>query len=192
MELRRRFARSRLFERVSCSIREFQARRSGAKPDAQKIKILRGLTLVFLSIVLGWISLQATESSSIARYRLHAWPQASVWRLTLDRAGLVLRPRLGDYGRQLQTHPQAFSNERSIWVSNDGCLVYLPASPYRDGEPELRTCVPEPKPPSHWIQAGPGLEGFENLVAFLGQIPQKTPPSPHSRRNLIDPKEIRY
>jgi|GEM_PF-3197380 len=192
MELRRRLARGRLFERISRSIREFQARRAGAKPDAQKIKVLRGLTLVFLSMVLGWISFQATESSSIARYRLQAWPQAEVWRTTLDRAGLVLRPRLGDYARQLQTHPHAFSDDRSIWISDDGCLVYLPASPYRENEPELRTCVPEPKPPVHWIQAGSGLEGFENLIAFLGQIPQKMPSSPHPRRNLIDPKEIRY
>lgn len=182
----------RLFKTLQERIRAIQTRSATTKPDPQKLKTIRGLTLVFISILLGWISLQASETSSVGKYRFRTWPLASVWKVSLQNQGLIQRSNLGDFSKSLQNHPDPFSSQAFIWVSSNGCMVYLPSSPYQDHGSELWTCEPNPPPPSQWIQAGSGLDGFEKLMPFLEKTLKKQPRPPKVTLNPIDPKEIRY
>jgi hypothetical protein len=192
MEPHRRPSRLSFFTTIRERLRALQTASAKAKSDPQKIKTFRGLVLVFLAIVFGWISLQATETSGIAKYRMQTWPKESVWKKMLAENGLSLKTNIGDYGPQLQTHPDAFSGEALIWVSPDGCMVYIPGSPYHDRSSELWTCELNPKPPRQWMKAGSGIDGFEKLVDFLEKSPKKTPIALKPRLNIVDPKEIRY
>ena len=192
MEFHRRPSRLPLFKTFCERIRALQTAGAKAKSDPQKIKTIRGLALVFFAIVAGWTSLQVTESSGIAKYRMQAWPQESVWKKILTDRGLVRRTNLGDYGPQLQNHPSAFSGDAVIWTTPDGCMVYIPGSPYQDRSSELWTCEMNPKPPRQWFKAGSGMEGFEKLVDFFEKVPKKALIATLPRLNIVDPKEIRY
>lgn len=177
-----------LFGRLS----HLQKPRVSAEPNPERLKTIRGLVLIFFSLLMGGISLQLTQQASVTRYRMQTWPLRSVWVLLLENRGLKPRTELGEFRLHLETHPSAFSGEAILWASADGCMVYLPSSPYRDRTPELWTCDPIPKPPQKWAKLGSGLDAVERLMEFLQKIPKKASAPASVRRNIIDPKEIRY
>jgi hypothetical protein len=167
-----------------------QGRSFKTKPDFETLKILRGIGLLFLSILLSWVSFNLTESQSVKAFLNSQWPKEKIWTQTLSSHGFVKRGQLGEYTELLESHPNAYSNESKIWISQDACVIYLSKSPYRSGA-ELWTCELDPKSRS-WANLGSGLRGFEKLLDFFENSPKKSVREHSKTPKRIDPKEFHY
>ena len=198
---RRHFATYSVFlKAVSERLSAFQKRSAAAKSSAsrlEQIKVTRGIILVFLSFIFGWASLSVTAESTIQHYRNSQWPSQAVWYATLKQFQFREETNPGAYPSLLLQHPNAFSGESVAWLSEDGCFLYLPVTPYGDsGMAELWVCSPRSDAAKikvkKWLKLGSGWNAFEKLADELQKIPKKEVPTPIRHRNNIDPKEIRY
>jgi hypothetical protein len=192
MELNRRIASFHVFETIRRRLSAIQMASSKTTNHSEKIKMIRGLVLIFLALIFAWISLEATAASGVARYRSETWPKESLLDTVLKERGFVRRASLGEYSRQLQNHPDAFSSQSMVWVTPDSCLIYLSTPGFADSSSQLWTCEVDPKPPVSWHKLGSGIEGFENLQEFLEKRPKISLSGHKVRLNIVDPKEIRY
>jgi hypothetical protein len=192
MEFGRRPFNYLVFKSVRERLSAIQARCRTTRIDPEKLKTLRGLALIFLAVIFAWISLISSQSISINRYRSSHWPKSSVWKTLLRDFGFKSQSNLGEFSRQLQNHPDAFSDEPAIWISQNGCMIYVTQSPYQNRSSELWVCETKPKTPQAWAKIGSGTTGFENLVEFLEKLPKKVPTLRAAIVYKVDPKEIRY
>ena len=172
-----------------------------AARDPEKLKIFRGLSFVFLSLICAWMGMNFSEEAGIHSYQSTHWPSEKIWITTLKNANLHQQQTLAPWASLLKSLKEAYSRESSIWITRDGCSVYVPKSHYPNQVgAELWTCLSQPntKPSTvspEWILLGSGMIGFEKLADFL----DKKPPMPVQKssnlqipRNIVDPKEIRY
>jgi hypothetical protein len=181
---------SSLHEKLSTFLSKFCSRRKRPAFTLEAIKTSRGLAFLFVSIVLAWISVEATENQATEKYRNTHWPKLTVWTQTLTGRGLSPQKNLGEFTALLKTHPAPFSQDEKIWVSRDACVVYLPKSPFHPN-PELWTCEKSPTAFT-WTNLGSGLAGFEKMTDFFDHTPLKAKPAPVARAYKIDPKEFHY
>lgn len=188
--------RSRLFnitlfrEKFSTILSRISKRGGETKPNLEALKIARGLILLFVSILLGWTSIEFTKQQSIRAFEESHWPMRPIWKMTLSHYGLTQRATLGDYSKLLESNPAAFLGESKIWINPNACVVLLPKSPYDSG-PELWTCEPTSKAET-WKNLGSGLPAFETLIDILEKFPRKTSLAPQKSVKSIDPKEFHY
>jgi len=196
MDFLYRFVPHHLQQHLSIALSKLQDRRAEATRDPEKIKTIRGLSFVFLSLILGWASVELCQSNGIDFFQNSHWPSHSLFGNTLKSYSLLKQTNLSDWTSLLKTQPDAFSESSSIWVSENGCYVYLAKSPYAEDNSALFwSCTPhesgkENKTP--WKNLGTGIAGFERLVEFLDKRPTLPAQTNLTRRNIIDPKEIRY
>ena len=179
-----------LYEKFYLSLRSVFKNSKERKFTAETIKTSRGLGLLFVSIILAWVSVEATQNQATENYRLSHWPQKSTWKQTMQNRGLVQQTKLGNFTELLKTHPDAYSEEKKIWVSPDACVVYLTGSPYQKG-PELWTCEAGSKATS-WKGLGSGLSGFEKLIDLFDSTPKMAKAAPRKNAYKVDPKEFHY
>jgi hypothetical protein len=178
------------YEKLHLSLRSFFKNGKERKFTAETLKTSRGLALLFVAIILAWISVAATENQATENYRLNHWPQESVWKQMLQNRGLVPQTKIGSFNALLKNHPDAYSEEKRIWISPDTCAVYLTQSPYRKG-PELWTCDSDAKAAS-WKALGSGLVGFEKLIDLFESTPKFAKAAPRKSAYKVDPKEFHY
>jgi hypothetical protein len=190
MERNYSFNLSAGYQKLSLLVSKVHDRSRKSTLTLEAIKTSRGLALVFVAIILAWISLEFTQSEATDHYVHSHWPKAQVWTQTLEARGLVSQKNLGSFSELLKSHPRPFSGEQKIWVSSDACVVYLTKSPYQSN-PELWTCAPNAKP-SQWLAQGSGLYGFEKLIDFFAKTPLIAHKLQKPGTYKIDPKEIRY
>ncbi len=169
--------------------------------DPEKLKLVRGLAFVFISILLGFMSMNLSEERGLQTFRQNHWLPEIVWNAQLTQSNFQLQHSLGDWSSVLKTHPSAYSKESKIWVTKDGTAIYIPKSPYPShpgAELWTRTNLTQAarsNKPVEWILLGSGISGFEKMSDFLAKTPQIQnirPSKPYARRNIVDPKEIRY
>ncbi len=168
----------------------FQSGRGTSKRNFETIKIARGLILLFFFIGLAWISIEATETEGIARYRRSHWPNKNLWMGMLKEHGLTWHSDLSPYLNFLKSHPHPFAEDPSFWVTKDGCSVLIPKIPGQN-KPEFWSCSSLPST-AEWLDLGSGLVGVEKLAAFMEKNPIKFTPKPKVRTKEIDPKEFHY
>jgi hypothetical protein len=164
----------------------------GTKPafSLEAIKTSKGLAFLFVSIVLAWLSIEATQREATESYRRTHWPKPAAWKSILTERGLTLQKNLGARIDLFKDHPSPFAEASTIWVSKDACVVYLSKSPYLAG-PELWTCENSPNVEA-WGSLGTGLQGFENLTDFFEKTPKKSIFTAKTPAYKIDPKEFHY
>jgi hypothetical protein len=167
-----------------------------SSPDKEKLKLLRGIVCLFLAIVLGWASLQASQEKGRFFFARHHWPLYPAWKETLASFQLQHQEQLSKWTTLFKTLPDAFSDSSEIWANENGCYVYLAKTPFnRDTGAEFWACAAA-APIAKWVNLGSGVEGFDRLIEFLNQhkplLVQIAQKKPNPRRNLVDPKEIRY
>ena len=176
-----------LHQKLSLFLPKISKGSSKGALTAQAIKTCRGLAFLFVSIILAWVSVEATQNQATENYRRSHWPKPSVWNQFLKAHGLIQQKNLGLFSNLFKSHPGAFAKESKIWVTSDACVVYLSQSPFQNG-PELWTCDSKPSADS-WTSLGTGTAGFEKLSDFLDTTPKKFKASVLYK---IDPREIHY
>ena len=179
-----------LRENIRSFVSGLQKRGAQAKSNPENLRVARGLGFLFFAIILSWVSIQATEESSILFFQTSHWPRELIWKQTLSGRGLTLRKSLGEYSKLLESNPGAFLDESKIWVMAGGCAVFIPKSPYLSGG-ELWTCEAHPKMEG-WRNLGSGQRGFDRLLDFFEKIPPKPLVSLKKPVNSVDPKEFHY
>jgi hypothetical protein len=190
MEFNRIFNSSSIHGKFSSFLSRLPKRNSKRTLSIEAMKTARGIALLFVSILLAWISVETTQNQATDSYRRNHWPKASVWNQTLIDRGLTPQRNLGEFSELLKNHPAAFTKESIIWTTPDACVVYLAQSPYQSG-PELWTC--EKKAMAlKWQSFGTGLMGFEKLTDFFEISPKKARLQPKKNLYKIDPREFHY
>jgi hypothetical protein len=179
-----------MHEKLSLHLQKLLNRSKTRTSLVETLKTSRSIGFLFFSIILGWISIQATQNQATLAYQKTHWPKALVWNQTLEHRGLVQQSALGAFTSAIKNHPNPYSQDQSIWVSQDACLVYIPKSHYKP-EAELWACENNPGP-THWSLMGEGTQGFENLIDFFEKTPQKSKLKQLAQVYKIDPKEFRY
>ena len=147
------------------------------------------MILLFISIFLGWLSLQSSiENGKNLFFEEHRLP-SQVWQDSLHHYHLEIQKNIELNSIILKSHPDPYSESSHIWANQNGCWVYISHSPYqKDQGPELWTCSTTQQPSLSWVKLGTGIKGFEQTLDFLAQHQHKSV----EKRNWIDPKEIRY
>jgi hypothetical protein len=189
-----------LFEPLSARLQKFQTARDHTTRDPEKLKIIRGTALIAFTFLLGYLSLQTTESAAIVRYRDSTWPEPKIWRATLLSYGFIPATPIGNYTSLLADLPSAFSEDSSLWYSVEHKAIYISKSPFSDdATSELWTLGPPSltKAPGHWENLGTGMNGIEKMTKSLDQLapgPKFLAGQfrPQKASNWVDPKEIRY
>ncbi len=166
--------------------------KSGPLPklSLEALKILKGLSLLFVSIFFAWISYQNSKVTGAEEYQSEHWPPKRVWKNNLQNLGLkgISEPEKWDSVlKNLSLHE---STRNQIQVSQDGCFVYLSHSPFQDAA-ELWSCE-RAQAPLEWISMGSGYLGFENLIKFIEKLPEKPKLASKIKPKSIDPKEFHY
>lgn len=181
-----------LREKIRPFLSTLQGANLKAQPNSSLFSTVRGLSLLFLVLILSWVANHASETRSIRTFRATYWIDTSIWKAYLRFEGFELRPKITSYAKLLEKNPASFSDNSEIWITQTGAAVLIPKSPYQIG-PELWTLSPNPDSSApEWINLGSGLMGLENLRHFLEKIPKKINKPQLKQVKWIDPKEIHY
>jgi hypothetical protein len=160
--------------------------RSAPNPEARRTII--GLGLLFLSLVLGWVSYSATGSNQIQEYRDHTWPELKLIQLRLADLGYTQTTEPDLIVKKLKKHPDP--SPAQISGTHDFGLVYIKGHPEQPSA--MLWYAPGSTPYTDWLLLGTGLAGYERLSPGLLNRPKPQRQKPKAMAITVDPKEIRY
>ena len=163
-----------------------------SKANPEILSLARGVGLVGIAVILGWMGKTHTEESTRSEILTGEWPAYSIWNATLRQGGWAPIQK-SDYTNLIQNITDHAGESPSIWESQDHCLIYLSHSPY--GAPdssktdqEMWSCaigrLPPPKKIA-WRYLGSGYSGVNRLSEIRFSRPKKA-------ASYVDPNEIRY
>jgi hypothetical protein len=186
------FRRSRLFQNLSQTMEKLQHHRSNSKPSPETLKITRGLVMVSLALLFGWIGKSTTEADTRNQILMGEWPNPSVLTDVLKQKGWIPKD-MADRDALTKALPSHLIEKPGIWTTEDQCTVFINQSnpkTYASDTDTLQLWVcagmsMKSRGKSTWKWLGSGYDGVNQLARIKPSILKKS-------ASYIDPNEIRY
>lgn len=192
MDISLLFHRSRIFKSLSQTMEKLQRSRPNSQPSPEALKITRGLVMVLVALLFGWIGKSTTEADTRNRILGGEWPEQVILTDVLKQRGWIPKD-MTDRDTLTKSLPGHLIEKPGIWTTEDQCMVFInqsnPLSHLNTGDAlQLWVCSgisTKPKNKSPWKWLGSGYDGVNQLARIKPSILKKS-------ASYIDPNEIRY